>query len=426
MSEEELFEAMRPGSRSPLETRSKHDLGRFGLGLKTASFSQCRRLTVVTRRSERTSCAVWDLDQVKAADDWIIEVPTDYSAIPWTKQLGEAGTLVIWEKLDRLTVGASERGSRDFVNRLDEMARHLELVFHRYLDSSAGKSKISCALNDRKLEPHDPFHSNHLATIRGPVEEFRVGEQKIEYQAFTLPHHKKVSAIDWEKHAGIEGYIKNQGFYVYRERRLIIFGTWFNLARQTELTKLARVRVDIPNGMDAEWKIDIKKASAQPPAPVRNRLRRLVEDIGSRSKRVYTQRGAKLRDSEYVPVWVRRQDKNRIEYEINSQHPVIEGLVHKLPPDVEGQFRALLRMISGSLPLESLYADIGSSPLDVEGSQMDEPTFREAVEVTYRLLREGGYDHDEVCLMMRASEPWQSNWNQAQKQVEEMRELVIN
>ena len=39
MDRSELLEAMRPGSRNPLEDRSATYLGRFGLGLKTASFS---------------------------------------------------------------------------------------------------------------------------------------------------------------------------------------------------------------------------------------------------------------------------------------------------------------------------------------------------------------------------------------------------
>ena len=80
------------------------------------------------------------------------------------------------------------------------------------------------------------------------------------FQVVTLPHHRKVSAAEWEKYAGPEGYLKNQGFYLYRNRRLIIHGTWFGLARQTELTKLCRVRIEMPNGLDAAWKIDVKKA----------------------------------------------------------------------------------------------------------------------------------------------------------------------
>ena len=115
-------------------------------------------------------------------------------------------------------------------------------------------------LNGRELEPFDPFHSSHPATILGPEEVFRLGDQEIRMQPVTLPHHKKVSTQEWERYAGPEGYVRNQGFYVYRGKRLIIHGTWFKLMRQTELTKLARVRIDMPNSMDSDWKIDSQES----------------------------------------------------------------------------------------------------------------------------------------------------------------------
>ena len=102
MSDDELLEAMRPGTRSPLEGRPDHDLGRFGLGLKTASFSQCRRLTVLTRKAGTTSCAVWDLDTVAESDEWYVELPDSIADIPWVDRLERNGTLVVWQKLDRL------------------------------------------------------------------------------------------------------------------------------------------------------------------------------------------------------------------------------------------------------------------------------------------------------------------------------------
>ena len=148
-----------------------------------------------------------------------------------------------------------------------------------------------------------------------------------------MPHHKKVTPQEWERYAGRAGYLKNQGFYVYRQKRLIIHGTWFGLARQTELTKLARVRIDMPNGLDVEWKIDVKKASAQPPFQVRERLRRIIETIGATSKRVYTARGRVLVTDSRLPVWNRRsgQERNFLPASIQS-HPVLADFVRKAFP----------------------------------------------------------------------------------------------
>ena len=119
MTQYELFEAMRPGSQSPLELRDADDLGRFGLGLKTASFSQCRRLTVLTKKDGVPSCASWDLDTVAARDKWVVEVPdpSGLAGIRWADRLDGDGTLVVWEKLDRL-IGADGRGDRNDLGKV--------------------------------------------------------------------------------------------------------------------------------------------------------------------------------------------------------------------------------------------------------------------------------------------------------------------
>ena len=159
-----------------------------------------------------------------------------------------------------------------------------------------------------------------------------------------MPHHKKVPPADWERYAGKAGYLKNQGFYVYRGKRLIIHGTWFGLARQKELTKLARVRIDMPNGMDAEWKIDVKKASAQLPYHVREKLRRLIETIGAPSRRVYTARGRRLASDSRLPVWQRMQSGNEITYCLNPEHPVFADFAGRLPDDLKTDFMRVLEM----------------------------------------------------------------------------------
>ena len=141
MTRAELIEAMRPGSRSPLEKRPETDLGRFGLGLKTASFSQCRRVTVLTCMDGALSVATWDLDTVSERDRWIVELPDTPAAIPWSDRLTGDGTLVVWEKLDRL-VGSDGHGDRqDFVRQLDETAKHLEFVFHRFLSGRENRTR---------------------------------------------------------------------------------------------------------------------------------------------------------------------------------------------------------------------------------------------------------------------------------------------
>lgn len=423
MSEEELLAAMRPGSRNPLDTRTENDLGRFGLGLKTASFSQCRKLTVVSRKDGVTSCACWDLDKVARTNQWLVELPDDLSSVPWADELGDSGTLVLWETLDRLVEGDGVDARAAFVSRIDDAAGHLELVFHRFLAGEKGLTKIALELNGRPLEPFDPFHSAHPATQAGPVELIRSGGHEVEVRTFTLPHHRK-DPEGWEKYAGKAGYLKNQGFYVYRGRRLIIYGTWFGLARQKELTKLARVRVDMPNGMDAEWKIDVKKASAQPPYHVRERLRRIIETIGATSRRVYTARGHRLVSDSRLPVWQRKQSGNEISYCLNPEHPAFAEFDALLPDELKPGFRRVMEIAASTIPVDALFADISASPEHVSGEALAEDAFAYLVETTFSALLASGIGAADAAEMMRVTDPFRENWDRVSDLLEPKLEVT--
>src|SRR5207247_1451409 len=159
-------------------------------------------------------------------------------------------------------------------------------------------------LNELPLKPFDPFHSSHPATIQGQTDRVPMGDEFVEITPFTLPHHRNVSASDWDRYGGEGGYLKNQGFYLYREKRLIVHGTWFGLARQMELTKLTRVKIDMPNALDSAWNVDVKKAWARPPLPIRERLQRILEAIGAPSRTIFTKRGSRIHDIR-LPIWQR-------------------------------------------------------------------------------------------------------------------------
>lgn len=416
MTEDDLLAAMRPGSRNPLGERSVSDLGRFGLGLKTASFSQCRHLTVVTRHDGATSAAVWDLDYVARTDDWLVQLPEDLDSIPWIDRLNRSGTLVIWENLDRVLEDSGAGGGQArFVRRMDDARAHLELVFHRFLRGERGLKQVHILLNERPLEPFDPFRSDHPATVIAPPEIIKVGSHEVTVQAFTLPHHRNVTPNEWERHAGPAGYLKNQGFYVYRERRLIIHGTWFGLARQIELTKLARVRIDIPNGLDSEWKIDVKKASARPPFQVRQRLSAIIEAIGAPSKRVYSARGRRLVTDSRLPVWNRLQDNNEIVYRINKEHPVIVDFLLRLPDGLKSDFHRVVELAGSAIPMDAIFSDLSGEPDKVADNTMSEDALRHAVFTTARRLIETGVSREDLTEMLQLAEPFRSNWGMTEK-----------
>ncbi|MFK7954789.1 MAG: ATP-binding protein, partial [Lysobacterales bacterium] len=219
MSRDELLDAMRPGSQSPLEIRRDGDLGRFGLGMKIASFSQCRRLTVITKKSSVVAATRWDLDYVATKDEWLLQIldEDECAATPFFQELGDSGTLVVWENLDRLCDETQKTSRKDHLyEQLDHVRNHLELVFHRFLAGERPFPKLALRINRTEIDAFDPFNSGHPATIIQPEEKIFVAGAPVLVKSFVLPHHKKASKADWERYAGDGGYIKNQGFYVYR------------------------------------------------------------------------------------------------------------------------------------------------------------------------------------------------------------------
>ncbi|WP_277619040.1 ATP-binding protein [Sulfurovum riftiae] len=364
MDRDTLIEAMRPGSKNPLDNRDKNDLGRFGLGLKTASFSQCRKLTVVSSQNNIKTAALWDLDYVAEQNDWSLQLPEkeELNNLYMIENLEENGTLVIWENTDRIIDDTVvEKTEHIIYEKIQDLQKHLELVFHRYL---AGKDKISIYINDSQLKPFDPFFTAHPATDELQKEIIVVNGEKVHIQPYLLPHYTKVSAHDYEYYAGVGGYLKNQGFYVYRNKRLLISGTWFRLIPQSEMYKLARIKIDLPNSLDHLWKIDVKKSHASPPAIIKNRLKKIIEKIAGASTRVYKSKGARLAKSD-VAFWERYSARGEIRYTVNKGHPMIDAFVKKLNKEQKYEFSEILDLIADFFPKDTLYADLGNNPKEV-------------------------------------------------------------
>ena len=404
MSAAELLNAMRPGSSTPTEMRSKEDLGRFGLGLKTASFSQCRRLTVVTSKEGVRSIAIWDLDLVVERNAWIVERRSTDTGIRYADLLGENGTLVLWEKLDRAGL---ELGDQTLLRMLDETSRHLELVFHRFMKSEPGHTAIILDVNGHQLEPSDPFAEWHDATIRQPVDRRRVAGGTAIIQAFILPHRNKVkSEAEWKRMGLSEGHMRSQGFYLYRNRRLIRHATWFRMAPQHRLTQLARVKIDIGNESDTAWKIDVLKASASPPPILRNHLRQMIEGLGGKSKQVYRKRGAKLTEENPFPLWQRAKVDSKISYSLNWDHPIVSRFERGLTDIQSRQLQELMRLFSAGLPLEALQHDMADNFEAVKQEVLDDAEIRFSGEILISRLREMGHENREIIKLLGSIPPY--------------------
>ncbi len=376
MNAEEVVAAMRYGSSNPAEERLSGDLGRFGLGLKTASFSQCRRLTIASAQQGVLNSTEWDLNLVDEKDDWVILVleKEEIKELPFINELGRNGTLVVWRELDRLLEGTIGPKQNDIINeKLDALGKHLSLVFHRYLAGEIrGRSKLSIFVNGHNLDPFDPFCRNNSATQRLPEEIVYVDGVRIRIQPYILPHHSKLSAKEYDYYQDRSDFISNQGAYVYRSGRLMAWGDWFRLIPKGENTKLARVQIDFPSKLDEFWTIDIKKSRACPPHQVRERLKQIIDRISERSTTVHRGRGKKLFDEIKMPVWERYADQGRIRYSLNRKHLLVQTLEANLEEAACNKLGILLDAITSSLPIEMIYSDCSTHLKDVQQYQVAE------------------------------------------------------
>ena len=397
MDEAGLDLAMRLGERNPLEKRSANDLGRFGLGLKTASFSQCRRLTVASHRSNATHCLRWDLDLLTtgAHDGWrLFEGPAEGSE-GLLKPLSncEHGTLVIWEKLDRIvTPGFREQ---EFLDLIDRIERHLGMVFHRFI--SGAQPRLRLYINGRDVRPWDPFLTNHSATWSSPVEHIPANGGDVEVQCHVLPHKDRLTTKEQESGGGPDGWTAQQGFYVYRNERLLVAGSWLGLGRGRSWTKeeshrLARLRLDITNTADAEWAIDIRKSIARPPVAIRERLIRLAEDTRDRARRVFAHRGqavTKASGPPLVQAWRAEHFAGGMRYRIDREHPSVRAALENAGIEASG-IEAMLRVLEETIPVQRIWLDTAEARetprTGFAGEALDE--VRSVLLVLYRSLIE--------------------------------------
>lgn len=370
MSQEELFDAMKYGSERKRNKRDDNDLGRFGLGLKAASLSQCRRLTVASKKDGLISAYVWDLDVVKDKKDWFM-VECDNYQISKIKKIEyldnyDSGTLVLWENFDLI-----EKSSGNVFSQLSEYAetteKYLSLIFHRYLNSP---NRLKIKINNYTLVGLDPFLENHRKTnirrqIEIPLLDSNGVERKILVQPYVLPFQKDLSREDEIKSGGIENYKSKQGFYIYRNERLIVWGTWFGRKR-SEMTKYARIRVDIPNTLDDIWGIDIKKQSAKIPASIKNRLSRAVDDAMDISTKAQKYRGRKEKQNESVEyIWDRiKCRENKFLYKINRDAKVFELVKNEVDDSTWTKIDMILEEIEKNIPYQQIYIDKSQNAVD--------------------------------------------------------------
>jgi len=309
MSERELDEAMRYGSSRAYRDR---DLGHFGLGLKTASLSQCRSLTVATRSTAGGTIRVrrWDLDRVARTDARELERLGVRSAPREALEPLEdrTGTVVLWQRPDRI-LGTrrvdGEAAARRLEGAAEEIGDHLAMVFHRFLAGEATGPRVALHVNGRELGPWDPFARDEKMTRRLPPQvlalEHSGTAHEVRVQPWILPgQHHFSSAEAHERTAGPRRWNRQQGLYIYRSDRLVQSGGWNRLRTLDEHSKLARIALDIPPGADDAFRTNVSKMTVALPDALRAPMRALVAGVAAGAQDVYRRRVSAVPDSDVV------------------------------------------------------------------------------------------------------------------------------
>lgn len=392
MNNEELIQAMKPGSKNPLDDRSRKDLGRFGLGLKTASFSQCRKLTVLSKKDESISYWTWDLDYVKESGRWELLKFLPDEGMKTGIDNQKSGTIVVWNDIDRLVKDFhpdDKKALEKFLLVLDQVKKHLAMVFHRFIENGS----IKIWFQEREVKAWNPFLTSEPATQILPDEFLNNG--KVIVKGFVLPHKSKLSPETYKEAEGPKGWGGQQGFYVYRNERLLLSGDWLGLYRKEEHYKLARIQIDLPNTLDSEWQIDIKKSVARPPIVLREQLKSYSSRVRAQAVEVYRHKGRTVKQlpgQKFVPLWIDHKRGDKWFYRINREHPLIEKSKNQAETEPQKAIESLIRFIEETVPSRSIYikeaSDEDALGKPFEGT--DQEPIRKAMKQMYdKLVNEG-------------------------------------
>lgn len=395
MTPKETQAAMQLGAVGPADARSNEDLGRFGMGLKTASFSQCKKLTLISRTAncDRWYGLRWDLDLVERKNKWLVQVIDPISCQEILNVIGfpySKGTAVIWNTFDRAIDPTAASGERDYDRRIATLIDHVAITFHRFITGGEVSRRVNLRLNRKSIEAKDPFATkpepNRQASVLLSDELIRLGTCSVRIRAYLLPHPTSFSHAFANKVSQGGDHHAGQGIYIYRARRLIVSGGWHKLARSSEANKLARIQVDFGNDADSLWRIDVRKSRVDLPSSLREQLRRVISQCAKKSSTTFTRR-AKMPSIDIEPVWQRVYDrqKSRVHYVLNQKHSALSEMLLDIgDPHTKN---ALLTLIESSLPVELIKNDMSATSIKL----LQEPSdlIKQCEELAKQLFKAG-------------------------------------
>jgi hypothetical protein len=243
------------------------------------------------------------------------------------------------------------------------------MTFHRFLEGRNPRLQIHIGTDQSvaRVVPWDPFMEAHPATTASPPERLQHVGGTVEVQGFVLPHRDRMTQAEFEAAGGPDGWLSHQGFFIYRGERLLVPGGWLGLGQgrrwaRDDLHKLARIRLDISNSVDEQWKVDIRKSSATPPASLKPRLQALAEEIRKDAREVFAFRGGRsTRQASTVQrVWTTVTDPRGTFHVVDRQHPMVKRVLDAAGPERRA-VEDLLTLLESTLPVQRIWLDVAQN-----------------------------------------------------------------
>ncbi|OJV16410.1 MAG: hypothetical protein BGO21_26295 [Dyadobacter sp. 50-39] len=404
-----LTENMRFPSADLDATRNPSDLGRFGLGLKTASFSQSRKFTVLSRTSGAPfEGRTWDVEHLKKTDNWTLIIETADAAeslksdyIQTSKSFHahspdfRVNTLVVWNnlyKLERLP------GINEIAGELEELKSHLGLVFHRYIQSK----RLELRLNNSIIEGFEPFPSKVTGVQIVADSYWRTVESYIQFQGIILPKRAAAESKDpgsiWiPAQRTLE---EMQGFYVYRNDRLISWGGWMRTIPKSAFLQFGRIKIDITNINDSDFHLNVAKSSLKIPFGLKRAMNEMIQDVAARASNEYRERTAsnviRPRETRGGLSLIVKEMRGKGPYlRINEDFEIFRRLSNQLNPeqrDLLGSFTGLIER-----KLNEIWNE--DSPSGQASSAISEDE-RQKIHRIMRYYQDADYSWEEIMSLL--------------------------
>lgn len=388
MNEKELQTAMTVGSKDPRDKRERKELGRFGIGLKTAAFSLGKRLTVVSKKDSKLSIRCWDLDYVSKENEWLLykSLPADI-ALDLDEIQGDSGTIVFIDKLDRFCGYGTNNivKSDSFISKIKRIHMYLKMVFHVLLER-----EILLEINGNQLFPWNPFLEENPRCYEGEIQYLQLNGKKVVVTPYVLPHPSTFNKKEYKEAGGIKGWRDHQGFYIYRENRLVSYGDWFRLFPKDAISELVRIKVEFTNEADEEWKLDIKKSTVTIPEDIKEALKAIAKYYRHISHEIMLYRTRASRTGEKVKgslnTWELHSDDNISNYVLNRNHPILTHILKQLDDKMKRKVNLYLKLVELGSPNNLLTTE---SMVKKEKQTIDENQKKTIIEYAEILINSG-------------------------------------